>query len=312
MTELRAEGSTNGRHAQPACSALVQLAEQYRDGNESGYTWGYLDLQAKREVRRALLKAVSLPGHQVPFASREMPVARGWGSGGLQVTLSVVEPDDVVKVYDQGDDDSLNAQALRSLITRTTQVATTTDARAATLIQTRHRIPEDQVGDGSVLVFQVPVADPLRRVDPRPSVTRRLHADGDYTPVWLYLYEDHVQMGRSSFSHSYPCEVEGGYVMTPTPIPRYDVQRLDNAPFLSLFGAGREATVYAVPPHTRVRPLAFDDRPFEVERFTAPCHRCNSTATYLTEEIIDGTSRWACSDTDWCRRHRDAAGRESP
>lgn len=287
-------------------SALQELAASYRSFTESGYAWGYLDEQAKREVRRALLKAVCLPGHQVPFASREMPVARGWGSGGLQVTLSVVDPDDVVKVYDQGDDESLNAQALRDLITRTTGVSVTTDARQATLIQTRHRIPEDELADNTVLVLQVPVADPLRRVDPRPSVTRRMHADGDYTPVWLYLYEDHARMGRSSFSHSYPCEVEGGYVMTPTPIPRYDVPCLDDAPFLALFGAGREATVYAVPPHTRVRPLAFDDRPFEREQFDQPCHRCGSSSTYLIEEVIDGQLRWACSDTDWCRRQREA------
>ncbi|MCX7850800.1 alpha-D-ribose 1-methylphosphonate 5-phosphate C-P-lyase PhnJ, partial [Thermus sp.] len=51
------------------------------------YSYAFLDPFAKREVRRRLLKAVAIPGHQVPFASREMPVARGWGNGGLQVTL---------------------------------------------------------------------------------------------------------------------------------------------------------------------------------------------------------------------------------
>ncbi len=283
-------------------SALAELIDRGRPRTASGYAWAYLDEQAKREVRRALLKAVAIPGHQVPFASREMPVARGWGSGGLQVTLSVIEPEDVVKVYDQGDDDSLNAQALRHLIQDTTGVATTTDPAEATLIQTRHRVPQDELAEGTVLVLQVPVADPLRRVDPRPSVTRRMHADGDYTPVWVYLYEDHARMGRSSFAHSYPCEVEGGYVMTPTPIPRWDVPRLDDAPFLALFGAGREAIVYAVPPHTRVRPVVFEDRRFEPERFPAPCSRCGATDSYLTEVFADGRAQWVCSDTDWCRR----------
>ncbi len=51
---------------------------------------GILDEGAKREIRRAVLTAVCVPGYQVPFGSREMPVARGWGSGGLQVTLSVI------------------------------------------------------------------------------------------------------------------------------------------------------------------------------------------------------------------------------
>src|SRR5499427_1538584 len=213
-------------------------------GAEVGYGWAYLDETAKREVRPALLKAVCMPGHQVPFGSREMPVARGWGSGGLQITLSIITPADVLKVIDQGADDSMNAAAIRDLVERTTGVETTTDARRATLIQTRHRVPEDDLHEGQVLVFQVPIADPLRIVDARPSVTRRLHADRDYAPVWLYLYEDLAQVGHSSFTHSHPVEVEGGYVMSPTPIPRHDVERLHGAPFLSLFGAGREATDY--------------------------------------------------------------------
>ena len=273
----------------------------------AGYAFAYMDDASKREVRRALLKAVCIPGHQIPFASREMPVARGWGSGGLQVTLATLVPDDTVKVIDQGADDSMNAIAIRELIQATTQVHVTTDAREATLIQTRHRVPEDDLHEGQVLVFQVPIADPLRIVDARPSVTRRLHADRDYAPVWLYLYEDLAQVGHSSFTHSHPVEVEGGYVMSPTPIPRHDVERLHGAPFLSLFGAGREATVYAVPPYTRVRPLAFSDRPFERERMPSPCALCGATDTYLVEDDDYEGGRWICSDTDHCRRVRQEA-----
>jgi hypothetical protein len=54
--------------------------------------------------------------------------------------------------------------------------------------------------------------------------------------------------------------------MATTPIPRWDVPRLHRAEFLSLFGAGREKRIYAVPPHTDVEPLTFDDVAFEVER----------------------------------------------
>ena len=35
--------------------------------------YGYLDEFAKREIRRVALKAVCIPGFQVPYASREMP-----------------------------------------------------------------------------------------------------------------------------------------------------------------------------------------------------------------------------------------------
>ena len=284
--------------------ALARLLDGH--GTEVGYGWAYLDETAKREVRRALLKAVCVPGHQVPFASREMPVARGWGSGGLQVTLSLITPEDVLKVIDQGADDSMNAAAIRDLVQRTTGVETTTDAREASLVQTRHRVPEDELREGQVLVFQVPIADPLRVVDSRPSVTRRLHAERDYAAVWLYLYEDHARTGQSSFTHSHPVVVggAGGYVMSPTPIPRFDVPRLDRAPFLALFGAGREATVYAVPPYTSVQPLAFDDRPFEAERFDGPCALCGATDSYLVEDDAGTEPRLVCSDTDRCRRSR--------
>ncbi|SUB16179.1 Phosphonate metabolism protein PhnJ [Pantoea agglomerans] len=45
----------------------------------TGYNNGYLDEQTKRTIRRAILKAVAIPGYQVPFAGREMPMPYGWG-----------------------------------------------------------------------------------------------------------------------------------------------------------------------------------------------------------------------------------------
>jgi len=44
----------------------------------TGYNFGYLDENTKRMIRRALLKAVAIPGHQVPFGSREMPLPHGY------------------------------------------------------------------------------------------------------------------------------------------------------------------------------------------------------------------------------------------
>lgn len=283
---------------------MSAFAELVHESAASGYAWAYLDEDSKREVRRALLKAVCIPGYQVAFASREMPVARGWGSGGLQVTLSIIEPDDTLKVIDQGSDDSMNATALRDLVARTTGVATTKDARSATVIQTRHRIPEDDLHEGQIVVFQVPIADPLRVVDSRSSVTKRLHAERDYAPVWLYLYEDIATAAMPSFTHSYPVEVEGGYIMAPTPIPRHDIPRLNQAPFLSLYGAGREATVYALPPYTTVKPLEFDDRKFEIEHFPTPCALCGAASSYLQAEEESVPARYVCSDVAWCRENR--------
>ena len=78
-----------------------------------GYNFAYLDEQTKRMIRRAMLKAVAIPGHQVPFGSREMPLPYGWGTGGIQVTAAIIGRDDVLKVIDQGADDTTNAVSIR-------------------------------------------------------------------------------------------------------------------------------------------------------------------------------------------------------
>ncbi|MEL7155423.1 MAG: alpha-D-ribose 1-methylphosphonate 5-phosphate C-P-lyase PhnJ [Actinomycetota bacterium] len=277
-----------------------------------------LDESSKREIRRACLSAVAIPGYQVPFGSREMPVARGWGSGGLQITLAVVGSDDTVKVYDQGEDGGVNAANLRRLVRRAEGVDTTTDARAADVIQTRHRIPEDELVDEQILVLQVPVPEPLRGVERNMSELRRMHAEADYARMWVSLYEDIVRNGVITRTTGYPCQVAGRYVIATTPIPRWDVPRLHRSRYLALFGAGREKRIYAIPPHTDVEPLTFDDVPFEVEEVEAPC-RCGlvqpgqAPGAYLVElPQQDGTSVWACSDTDWCARQRIEAGLLDP
>ena len=79
----------------------------------SEYNFAYLDEQTKRMVRRALLKALAIPGYQVPFASREMPMPYGWGTGGVQVSAAILTPEDRFKVIDQGADDTTNAVSIR-------------------------------------------------------------------------------------------------------------------------------------------------------------------------------------------------------
>jgi len=73
------------------------------------YNFAYLDEQTKRMIRRAILKAIAIPGYQVPFAAREMPMPYGWGTGGVQVTAACLVPEDRLKVIDQGADDTTNA-----------------------------------------------------------------------------------------------------------------------------------------------------------------------------------------------------------
>jgi alpha-D-ribose 1-methylphosphonate 5-phosphate C-P lyase len=273
------------------------------------YNFAFIDEGAKRELRRALLKAVAIPGHQVPFASREMPIARGWGTGGLQVTLSLIGPDDVLKVIDQGCDASVNAVNLRKLITRTTGVRTTFDSREATLLQSRHRIPEIPLREEQICVLQVPLPEPLRIVEASEVETRRMHSEGDYARMWVYLYEDVVSSGLISLAAGYPCRVNGHYIMSPSPIPKWDLRRLDGARHLTLLGAGREKRVYAVPPFTRVEPLEFEDVPFAPESFSGlACERCGARNTFLDElyDERDGRRFHECSDSGYCDLRRAA------
>lgn len=263
-----------------------------------------LDEESKREIRRALLQAVATPGYQVPFGSREMPVARGWGSGGLQISLAIVGRDDVVKVIDQGDDEGVNAVNLRRLISSSTNTVETTEVSEATIVQSRHRIPEDAMGTDHILVLQVPVPEPLRGVERDMKELARMHAEADYSKMWVSLYEDKVRNGVITQTTGYPCLVAGRYVTATTPIPRWDIPRLHQSEFLTLFGAGREKRVYAIPPHTDVEPLTFDDVPFEVESADgASCRLCGSNETFLVE-APGNNSTWACSDTAFCRRRR--------
>jgi alpha-D-ribose 1-methylphosphonate 5-phosphate C-P lyase len=230
-----------------------------------GYSFGYLDAYAKRELRRRALKAIAIPGYQVPYASRELPIARGWGTGGLQVTLALVGPESVVKVIDQGADDSVNAANLRRFIRRMSGARATTDTLKATLLQSRHRIPEEIMGEGQVLVLQVPDPEPLRRVQPDISKAAQLHADADYGQMWLGLYEQLVRFKQYVQGADYPSLVHGRYIMNPSPIPRWDTPKLHQAAHLTLLSAGREKRMYAVPPYTNVQPLEFDDVPFQIE-----------------------------------------------
>ena len=267
-----------------------------------GYNFGYLDESTKRMIRRAILKGVAIPGHQVPFGSREMPLPYGWGTGGIQVTAAILGPADVLKVIDQGADDTTNAVSIRAFFRRVAGVETTERTADATVIQTRHRIPERALTEGQVLVYQVPIPEPLMRLEPRIAETRRMHALADYGLMHVKLYEDIARHGHIATSYNYPVMVDERYLMSPSPIPAFDNPKMDRMPALQLFGAGREKRIYAVPPYTRVRSLDFEDHPFRPIRAPHACALCGSRESYLDEVIVDdqGGKMFVCSDTDHC------------
>ena len=278
---------------------------------DEAYNFAYLDEATKRMVRRALLKAVAVPGYQVPFGSREMPLARGWGTGGIQVTAAVIGPDDTLKVIDQGADDTTNAVSIRRFFARVAAVATTEATAEATIIQTRHRIPEAQLQAGQILVYQVPQPEPLRKLESSEAERRKMHAWGDYGPMYVRLYEDIARFGHVATTYSYPVLVNGRYVMSPSPIPKFDNPKMHMSAALQLFGAGREKRIYAIPPWTEVKSLDFEDHPFEIQKWDEPCALCGAPDSYLDEVITDdqGGRMFVCSDTHYCEGRREAGHR---
>ena len=278
------------------------------------FNFAYLDERTKRMIRRAILKAVAVPGYQVPFGSREMPLPYGWGTGGIQVTASVIGPNDILKVIDQGSDDTVNAVNIRRFFQRTTNVEITTHTQAATLIQTRHRIPEMPLRQDQVIIYQVPVPEPMQRLEPRERETRSLHGLAEYGLMHVKLYEDVSRYGHIATTYDYPVLVNHRYVMAPSPIPKFDNPKMHMNPALQLFGAGREKRIYAVPPYTAVESLGFEDYPFEVQQWEAPCEICGSRSSFLDEVITDdnGGRIFVCSDSDYCQSRQSSAEQNLP
>ena len=284
------------------------MTAQPKPLDEGEYNFAYLDEQTKRMIRRAILKGIAVPGYQVPFASREMPMPYGWGTGGVQVTASILGADDCLKVIDQGSDDTTNAVAIRGFFEKTAGVETTFETSKASIIQTRHRIPEKDLREDQIIVFQVPIPEPLRFLEPRETETRKMHALEEYGLMHVKLYDDIAKNGHIATTYAYPVLVNNRYVMDPSPTPKFDNPKIDRMAALQLYGAGREKRIYAIPPYTEVKSLDFEDYPFEVQKFDKPCGLCGAENVYLDEVILDdrGGRMFVCSDSDFCEERREA------
>jgi alpha-D-ribose 1-methylphosphonate 5-phosphate C-P lyase len=225
----------------------------------------------------------------------------------LQVTSAIIGERDTLKVIDQGSDETTNAVNIRRFFARTAGVATTTRTTDATIVQTRHRIPETPLSDKQILVYQVPMPEPLYRLEPRVTECRKLHALADYGLINVKYYEDIVQHGSIAKTYDYPVLVNDRYLTSPSPIPKFDNPKMHMNAALQLFGAGRERRIYAIPPYTKVRSLDFEDHPFSVQKWEHACALCGSRESFLDEMIVDdqGTRMFVCSDSDYCHSRRD-------
>jgi alpha-D-ribose 1-methylphosphonate 5-phosphate C-P lyase len=57
-----------------------------------------------------------------------------------------------------------------------------------------------------------------------------------------------------------------------------------------------------------VESLAFEDHPFQVQRWSRPCALCGAADSFLDEVVTDdrGGRLFVCSDTDYCSERRDS------
>ena len=137
-----------------------------------------------------------------------------------------------------------NAISIRKFFAKTAGVATTTSTEDATVIQTRHRIPEAPLHGGQVLVYQVPIPEPLRFLEPRETETRRMHALGEYGLMHVKLYEDIARFGHIATSYAYP--VKSTLAMSWIRRRHGNSQsEMDHCPALQLFSAGREKRIHS-------------------------------------------------------------------
>lgn len=151
--------------------------------------------------------------------------------------------------------------------------------------------------------MQVPIPEPLRAVEPSEYKTKRLHAENEYSGVWLMLFEQIMKYGDMSTGADHPVFVNGRYVMSPSPIPRFDNKKMNYSEALILLGAGREKKIYAVPPYTEIKSLHFEDYAFKTENFEGKsCRICGAANVYLDEFIDEKTGEkyYQCNDTSYC------------
>jgi len=142
----------------------------------------------------------------------------------------------------------------------------------------------------------------LQFIEPKRLETIKMHAFEEYGAMYVKLYEDIAKHGRIATAFDYPVHVNNRYIMSPSPIPKFDNPKLHQSPAIHLFGAGREKRIYAVPPYTDVISLDFDDHPFEPEKWAGACAICGSKDSFLDEIITDdkGSRIFVCSDTEYC------------
>jgi alpha-D-ribose 1-methylphosphonate 5-phosphate C-P lyase len=255
-----------------------------------------------RKTRNALLKAVAIPGYQVPFIPGDIDVPPGWGRGATWISTTLAGPGDTVKVTDQGDDRTPHTLRIQASVARTCGCRITGHTTEAALIQTRHFIPDTPLTDRQILVHQAGMPDPFYRFEPRRRMTEQLHASGIYSPMTIRFYEDALHHGVTRLPPL--LAVNDRYMSACFGIPASDLYKLNLSPALHLFAAGREKRLLAVPPYTRVMPRIFGPPPPLTGR--EACGICGRPTAVLEQQVMDTAGRILkrCADREACQQNQ--------
>ncbi len=260
----------------------------------------------------ACSKPSRFPGHQIPFRSREMPMSYGWGTGGIQVTSSIIGLDDTLKVIDQGADDTTNAVNIRAVLPQ--------DVRHP------HHDPHGRSDDrpdappdpGNAAARRANPrlssadARTAARLEPSEAKTKQdARARGVRSACILRLYEDIATYGRIATAYDYPVLVHGRYVMSPEPDPalRQSQASTRNPGTAALrCRAGKAAVCRAAvhPGRKLCRSTIIRSSAKRGSGLASFVLRANS---YLDEVVVGdrGERIWICSDTDFCAEDRSQA-----
>ena len=133
-----------------------------------------------------------------------MPIARGWGTGGLQITFVLLVKQDMLKVIDQGADESVNAVNIKKLVHKTTGVETTYETSEATIIQSTTSNSRSSINRKANSCFTSSDARTTKSVEPSEFKTKKLHAENDYSGAWLMLFEQIMKYGKTATDADHP------------------------------------------------------------------------------------------------------------
>jgi alpha-D-ribose 1-methylphosphonate 5-phosphate C-P lyase len=133
----------------------------------------------------------------------------------------------VLKVIDQGADDTTNAVSIRAFFQkhrRASPPPTHTPRRRSSRPATASRKP---LTAGQILVYQVPIPEPLRFLEPRETETRKMHALEEYGLMHVKLYEDIARHGQHR--HDLRLSGEGRGALCDGPLADPEIRQPEDA-----------------------------------------------------------------------------------